>query len=395
MRTRLASALALAAAMIRRVSLCRATPGRSNGRCSAPVRTSSASTSTPRATASRSTGLTAGDFELLEDGKPQTIETLEFIESPDPDAQRGSPRSEFAARAGSSSPRIPQYRVFVLYLDAFHVSLSGSHRASLPMVDFLNRMIGPTRSLRRADAGADGPNRSDARAAHADDRPAVDRPRDWGIADRHEPQPGEIELEAAFPRNPAFAKHLIALRRLDKVYADLEGSWELGDLRDERKNIVVLLGLRCRRRGPTSRSWRSIRPAAPARRRALAWCRRQADAWARATAEARPAAGRCGTRASHLDRLRPALPRLCCAAPRQANVSFYTVRPGGLDPNYSLLSDGISNLRVLADETDGAAVMGSNDLRAGLTKVDQRPVVALRARLLHREHDVERRRPGA
>jgi hypothetical protein len=54
---------------------------------------------------------------------------------------------------------------------------------------------------------------------------------------------------------------------------------------------------------------------------------------------------------------------------RQANVSFYTVRPGGLDPSYSMLSEGISNLRVLADQTDGAAVAESNDLGPGLRKV--------------------------
>jgi hypothetical protein len=54
---------------------------------------------------------------------------------------------------------------------------------------------------------------------------------------------------------------------------------------------------------------------------------------------------------------------------RQANVSFYTVRPGGLDVNSSLMNNGTSNLRVLADETDGIAVLASNDLRAGLGKV--------------------------
>src|SRR4029453_7723036 len=54
---------------------------------------------------------------------------------------------------------------------------------------------------------------------------------------------------------------------------------------------------------------------------------------------------------------------------RQGNVSFYTVRPGGLDPNYSMLSDGISNLHVLAEQTDGQAVAASNDIRPGLKKV--------------------------
>ena len=54
---------------------------------------------------------------------------------------------------------------------------------------------------------------------------------------------------------------------------------------------------------------------------------------------------------------------------RQANVSFYTVRPGGLDAASSMLNDGTSNLAVLAEQTDGVSVLQTNDLRAGLGKV--------------------------
>jgi hypothetical protein len=56
---------------------------------------------------------------------------------------------------------------------------------------------------------------------------------------------------------------------------------------------------------------------------------------------------------------------------RQSNVSFYTVRPGGLDVNSSLMNDGISNLRTLADQTDGIAVHDTNDLRSGLGTIAQ------------------------
>ena len=54
---------------------------------------------------------------------------------------------------------------------------------------------------------------------------------------------------------------------------------------------------------------------------------------------------------------------------RQGNVSFYTVRPGGLDPNVSMMDDGLSNLQVLAEQTDGIAVLNTNDLRTGMTKI--------------------------
>ena len=47
--------------------------------------------------------------------------------------------------------------------------------------------------------------------------------------------PGEMDLEMEFPDG----KRIVALKRLDKVYSDLEGLVGLlGDLREERKNIV-------------------------------------------------------------------------------------------------------------------------------------------------------------
>lgn len=312
-------------------------------------------------------GLKAEDFELLEDGKSQTIEAFEFIESPawTPNAQRRDPSSQ---RAGLELARDPQYRVFVLYLDAFHVSFDGSHRARLPIIEFLNRMIGP-RDLFGVLTPAQSPNDLLlGQLTQTIDQQLTDHPM-WGIADRYEPQPGELELEAAFARNPQLAKYLIALRRLDKVYADLEALVvRLGDLRDERKNIVFFSDSLASPRsgfsqmaidpsggtgapppvGVSSEGKLTLGPrnsAEPDRR----WAQNELSRLTSIDFDQR-----------FRDLLRNA---------RQANVSFYTVRPGGLDMSYSLLSSGISNLRVLADQTDGAAVAGSNDLRPGLRKV--------------------------
>ena len=88
------------------------------------------------------TGLTINDFELLEDGKPQVIDRLDFIEHPEwtPLADRRDPNSQ---REGFEMAADPKYRVFVLYLDAWHVDFAGGHRVSLPIIDLLNRMMGP------------------------------------------------------------------------------------------------------------------------------------------------------------------------------------------------------------------------------------------------------------
>ena len=182
-------------------------------------------------------GLKAEDFELLEDNKPQSIETFEVIESPTytTNADRRDPNSQ---RAGFELAKDPQYRVFVLYLDAYHVSFDGSNRARLPIVEFLNRMIGPrdlfgvltpAQTVKDLLLGQLTQTISQQLTEHST----------WGIADRYEPQPGELEIEAAYARNPALVRYLIALRRLDKVYSDLEAIVaRLTDLREERKNVV-------------------------------------------------------------------------------------------------------------------------------------------------------------
>lgn len=311
--------------------------------------------------------LRADDFEVFEDGKPQQIESFEFIDSPSwtADADRRDPNSQ---RGGFELARDPQYRLFVLYLDAFHVSLDGSRRASLPIVDFLNRMVGPRDLFGVLTPAQTVDDLMLGQLTQTISQQLTDH-RDWGIADRHEPQPGELELEAAFARNPQFARYLIALRRLDKVYGDLEALVaRLGDLRDERKNIVFFSdALAAPRSGfsqmaidPTGSSGAPPRIGVRDDGKLTMGRRNSADVDRRRAEDERARLTSTDFDQRFRDLLRSA---------RQANVSFYTIRPGGLDPGYSLMADGISNLRVLAEQTDGSSVMGSNDIRAGLKKV--------------------------
>ena len=311
-------------------------------------------------------GLTAADFELLEDGRPQAIETIEFVESPT-FATEGDRRDPNSQRGGFELARSAQYRIFVLYLDAFHVAHAGAHRVSLPIVDFLNRMIGPRDLFGVLTPAQRVDDLMLGQLTGTISQQLTDH-RDWGLADRRAPQPGEEELELAFSRNPAFARRVIALRRLDKVYSDLEALIvKLGDLRDERKNVVFFSdSLPSPRSGfsdlaidPTGRS------GAPPR----------IGVGSDGTLTLGRRAGEVDLRAADAERARltsidfDARFRELLQRARTANVSFYTVRPGGLDMSYSLLSQGVSNLRVLADETDGAAVAGSNDVRPGLKRI--------------------------
>ena len=87
-------------------------------------------------------GLLAQDFEVLEDGKPQSIQTFEHIlMSPaGPQSLRSEPNSIGAMQQLAANPRA---RVFVLFLDVFHVSVEGGWHAREPLIRLIDRVLGP------------------------------------------------------------------------------------------------------------------------------------------------------------------------------------------------------------------------------------------------------------
>jgi VWFA-related protein len=305
-------------------------------------------------------GLTSADFEVLEDGKPQTIEAVDFIEHPawTPLGERRDPNSQ---RDGFELVKDPSYRVFVLYLDAFHVDVAGSHRLRVPLGELLNRMLGP-KDLFGVLTPAQSPKDLLLGQLTQTIEEQLAKNWTWGLAGQTVQLPGEPELEMMFGRR------VVDLKRLDKVYSDLEGLVALlGDLREERKNVVFfsdvlpspgtrvsnLMSNPDRRGGepppigvtPEGKVTMSGRAGEPDRMRLQAEQQRLVSM-------------------DFFQRFRDLL-RIA----RETNVSFYTIRPGGLGVDSSMMREDISNLQVLAEQTDGIAVLQSNDLRAGLGKV--------------------------
>lgn len=85
--------------------------------------------------------LTAADFELLEDNKPQRIEEVEFVRV-EPALTVESRRDPNNTRDMLAMVTDPHNRVFVVYLDTAHTTLEGSHRIRQPLVTTLNRVMG-------------------------------------------------------------------------------------------------------------------------------------------------------------------------------------------------------------------------------------------------------------
>ncbi|HZA35115.1 MAG TPA: hypothetical protein VE505_09315, partial [Vicinamibacterales bacterium] len=86
--------------------------------------------------------LTPADFELLEDGVPQKIETFEHIDvrGGGPQETRREPNTVQEGRAAAEDPRS---RVFIVFLDTYHTGVVGSHRMQRAIVTLLDRIVGP------------------------------------------------------------------------------------------------------------------------------------------------------------------------------------------------------------------------------------------------------------
>jgi len=85
--------------------------------------------------------LTKDDFEIFDERAAQTIEQFEHvvIRAAGPQESRIEPNSVREMRAMLEQSRA---RVFVLFLDTYHVDVGGSHNIRKPLVEALDRMIG-------------------------------------------------------------------------------------------------------------------------------------------------------------------------------------------------------------------------------------------------------------
>ena len=86
--------------------------------------------------------LTAADIEVLEDGVPQKVEDFEHVvvRSAGTSATRAEVGGLRESRTAAGDPRA---RVFVIFLDTYHTQLEGSAIMRKPLVAFLDRVLGP------------------------------------------------------------------------------------------------------------------------------------------------------------------------------------------------------------------------------------------------------------
>jgi VWFA-related protein len=328
------------------------------------------------------TNLTADDFEVLEDGTPQRVESFEFIRArgPVPESARVEPSSLGESRAMAADPNA---RVFVLFLDVRHVHMEGSIAAKNPMINTLDRVIGQDDLI-----GVMTPDMSARNITLSRRRTTIEGMLRgiWGERQRlNTTDPRERELELCYPDVPGktdgIAQELIDRRRermtldaIQDLIIYLEG------IREDRKFVILLSeGWRLPRRDDRLTRMVNGVPGIEGLR---------AGPEGRPTNQ--PNMGSQGFDSCERERMRLASEdletdfRTLLQRANRANVSFYTVDPRGLavfDEDLSLrratnitadrarLDNRQNSLRELAENTDGVAVVNNNNLEAAMTRM--------------------------
>jgi VWFA-related protein len=82
------------------------------------------------------------EVEVLEDGVVQKVEAFEHVRvaPAGPQELRREPQSVRESREMAADPRA---RIFVIFLDTYHTRIEGSARMRLPLIRFIDRLLGP------------------------------------------------------------------------------------------------------------------------------------------------------------------------------------------------------------------------------------------------------------
>ena len=306
-------------------------------------------------------GLTAKDFQVFEDGKPQSIETVDFIrvDLNTPETERRDPNSQAEGNQLAADSR---NRVFVLYFDHFHNSLGGSDSLRRPIGNMLNRMLTATDLFALATVYTRPQDLIFGRKSlYIEEQ--LETHWTWGLKkDKSiDFDPDEQFMEVCYGEEPTswYVRRTREERTLDTLGALVR---YLGAIREARKVVVIF-----------TRGWPLARPDMSMPNRLI----NAKDGTATPTRvgvgpggrlmtkppEGSPAMdlARCNselTRAGNLDNDRRFRDLLLDA--NRHNVTFYPVNPDGLGANYVL--------RTLAENTDGV-VSNTNDHDAALRRI--------------------------
>ena len=308
--------------------------------------------------------LKQSDFEITEDGKPQSVETFKFIKLdggtvPSPD---GPPRAIHTDEDEEAEAAKDDVRLFSIFLDDYHVRKENSLRVRQPLEQWVQTQLGPSDMI-----GLMYPLESVLNVRMTRDHDAVVKGLDRFFGRKYDYTPLN-DLERQYAYLPAETQEQIRVR---VALSAIQGLIvHMGTLKEGRKSLVIV-----------SEGFSNLLPPGIT------------PVGAMPTGIATPGqgivdpvglAGLGGAQAQFAATIdMEQLLRDVYDEANKNNVALYTVDPRGLAVSEFDASDGsvspsvdrqflnstMDTLRTLAVETDGKAIVNRNDLVGGMKQI--------------------------
>jgi VWFA-related protein len=298
------------------------------------------------------------DFEVREDKKPQKVETFDVVKIDALTAPAYAPKEIRSTFDEENEARQPNVRLFVILLDDYHVRRGNDLAVRKPLIDFVTNQLAPQDMvafmypLTPVTALTFTRNRDSMVSAinHFEGRKGIYEPRN--------------EFEERYAYYPTQTVEKI---RNDVTMGALSGAAvKLGGMRDGRKSIIFVS------EGFTSTVPAQLNDPVAALPRVGNRAQPGQD-----VNDPRAESQKFFDSADLTNRLREVYDTV-----NRNNTSIYAVDPRGLaafeyDVNAGVslttdrtsLNSSIDSLHVLADNTDGRAIVNRNDLAAGMKQI--------------------------
>ena len=302
--------------------------------------------------------LQQSDFDVLEDGKPQKIETFKLIklDGGTQDSLKEPPREIRTDYDEEAEAARDDVRLFAIFLDDYHVRKGSSMSVRKQLMQFVQTQIGPSDML-----GVMYPLESTASVRMTRNHSAVTRGLEQFTGRKYEYQP-KNDYEEKYAYYPAETveqiRNQVSLSALKALIV------HMGSLKEGRKSLILVSEGYTNILPPQMRSQNAQMPGGnPNPQAGVNDINEDRATWS-----------------AGLD-MQTDLRNIYDEANKQ-NVSIYAVDPRGLpvfefdinegvglqtDSQY--LSSTMDTLRVLAEQTDGRAIVNRNDIATGMKQI--------------------------